>query len=225
MSENTKTFPNETDAYRSARNALLEAEKALRQQVEDVASLRRNLPLGGEPPEDYTFVDAATGESVRLSELFAPDRDALVLYSYMFSDNMEKPCPMCTAFLDALNGNADHLVQRINLAVAAKTNPERLKKYSSARGWNSLRTLSSHGTNYNRDYHGESDKGDQLPMMNVFVRRDGKIHHFWASEAFWSGVEPGGHPRHMDQMWPLWNVLDLTPEGRGTDWFPALNYD
>ena len=224
MAENAKTFPNESAEYRAARDELLTAEKALRQQVEDLAALRRKLPLGGKPPEDYAFQDVATGGPVKLSELFAPDKDTLVLYSYMFSDNMENPCPMCTAFLDALEGNADHLTQRINLAVAAKTSPDRLRDHAKTRNWQNIRLLSSQNTNYNRDYHGESESGEQWPMMNVFHRRDGTIHHFWASEAFWSGVEPSGYPRHIDQMWPLWNVLDLTPEGRGTDWFPALKY-
>ncbi len=224
MAEQKNTFPNEPQDYRAARDKLLEAEKALRQNVEDVANLRRSLPLGGEPPEDYIFIDVNTGSPVRLSELFADGKDTLAIYSYMFSDDMKNPCPMCTALLDALDGNAQHVMQRINLAVAAKTDADRLKEHAKARSWNGLKLLSSAGTNYNRDYHGESSSGEQYPMMNIFCRRDGKIHHFWASEAFWSGVEPGGHPRHMDQMWPLWNVLDLTPEGRGTDWYPALKY-
>jgi len=30
--------------------------------------------------------------------------------------------------------------------------------------------------------------------------------------------------RHVDFMWPLWNILDRTPEGRGSDWGPRLEY-
>jgi len=32
-------------------------------------------------------------------------------------------------------------------------------------------------------------------------------------------------PRHVDPIWPLWNLFDFTPEGRGTNWYPKLSYD
>ena len=66
--------------------------------------------------------------------------------------------------------------------------------------------------------------GSQYPMATVFARRDGRIHHFWSSELFLVPSAPGQHPRHVDFMWPLWAVLDRTPEGRGTDWAPELDY-
>src|SRR5277367_1895548 len=126
-------FPGESAGYRSARNALLAEEKELRRRVEAVAAARRALPLGGVVPEDYVFEegsrrldDASPPHPVRLSELFAPGKDALVVYNFMFSAEMEHACPMCSAFLDALNGNAPHLEQRLNLAVVAKSPVERV---------------------------------------------------------------------------------------------------
>jgi predicted dithiol-disulfide oxidoreductase (DUF899 family) len=214
-------FPNEPKSYRAARKRLLRAEAALRRQVEKVAALRRKLPAGGKVPEDYVF-DSVQGP-VRLSALFERG-DTLVAYSFMYGPKMEKACPMCTAMLDSLDGSAPHIAQRTNLVVIARSPLERILEYARSRGWSRLRLLSSAGNGYNRDYHGESPEGAQLPMLNVFVRRRGAIRHFYGSELLFGKAEPGQHPRHVDMIWPLWNVLDYTPEGRGKDWYPALEY-
>jgi predicted dithiol-disulfide oxidoreductase (DUF899 family) len=215
------TFPNETKQYRTARKKLLDAELALRRQVEKVAALRRKLPAGGELPQDYVFTSQQG--PVKLSELF--DRgNTLVAYSFMYGPQMKNACPMCTSFLDALDGNAQHLAQRTSLVVIARSPIERIVEYARGRGWRNLRLLSSAGTSYNRDYRGENEKGAQLPMMNVFVKRDGKVRHYYGTEVLYAPEEKGQNARHIDMMWPLWNVLDLTPEGRGSDWYPKLSY-
>jgi predicted dithiol-disulfide oxidoreductase (DUF899 family) len=219
-------FPGESPEYRTARGALLEAELALQKQIQAVAEQRRHLPLGGEA-QDYVFaresVPGGAAQPVRLSELFAPAKDTLLLYSYMFSPQMKQPCPMCTSFLDGLNGNAQHIERRVNLAVAAKSPIQRIGEFARGRGWSNLKLLSSSGTTYNQDYYGESEEGGQIPMMTVFTRRNGKIHHFYSSEAVF--VPEEGHDTcHIDMMWPLWNALDLTPEGRGDEFYPSLNY-
>jgi predicted dithiol-disulfide oxidoreductase (DUF899 family) len=212
-------YPGESDEYRAARDRLLGAERALRNQVEEVAALRRALPLSG-ASEDYVF-DDDRGE-VRLSELFG-DKDTLALYSFMYGPAMKEACPMCTSFLDALDGNAHHITQRIALAVAAKSPYPRIRAHADRRGWRRLRLLSSARTSYNRDYHGEDAEGRQLPMMNVFIRRAGRIHHFYGTELLFAEQEPGQDARHIDLMWPVWNVLDLTPGGRGV-FRPSLDY-
>jgi predicted dithiol-disulfide oxidoreductase (DUF899 family) len=130
---------------------------------------------------------------------------------------------MCTSFLDGLDGNAQHLAQRTNLVVIAKSPLERILEHARSRGWRNLRLLSSAGNHYNRDYHGESGDGGQIPIMNVFVK-NGKVRHWYATEMVFGKAEKGQHQRHIDMMWPLWNVLDLTPEGRGADWYPKLVY-
>lgn len=117
-----------------------------------------------------------------------------------------------------------HIAQRTNLVVIAKSPIARIVEFAKARGWSKLRLLSSSGNDYNRDYHGEGPDGSQWPMMNVFVRRKGAIRHFWGSELLGAKAEPGQNNRHVDMLWPLWNALDLTPEGRGTDWYPKLDY-
>jgi predicted dithiol-disulfide oxidoreductase (DUF899 family) len=233
MSTATKMrFPGESDEYRGARDALLEAEGELRRRIERVAELRRRLPLGGRVVEDYAFQEGAADldeatfvRTVRLSELFASGKDSLVLYSFMYGPAMEKPCPMCTAMLDSLNGAAPHASQRVNLAVSASSPIERIRAYSRARGWRNLRVLSSAGNTYNRDFHAETSDGSQLPVLNVFVRRGAAIHHSYATELLFAAPEPGQHPRHLDLIFPLWNLFDLVPEGRGTDWVPRLAYE
>ncbi|MFY9607875.1 MAG: DUF899 family protein [Blastocatellia bacterium] len=218
------TYPNETAAYREARDKLLDAEIELRAQVERVAAMRRGLPLGGPVKEDYAFEEMeGDGQvrAVRLSELFEGSKTSLFVYSWMYGPLMDNPCPMCSSILDALDGNALHIRQRINLAVVARSPIERIVAFARARGWKALRLLSSSKNSYNADYFGETNKGDQYPMANVFVRRNGLIHHSWGSEMLYAGLE--GDPRHLDMMWPLWNVLDTTPEGRGRDWYPPLN--
>ena len=215
------TFPNETKQYRTAREKLLKAELALRKQVEALAALRRKLPAGGEVPQDYTF--QSSRGPVKLSQLFERG-NTLVAYSFMFSPQMKQACPMCTSFLDGLDGNAQHVAQRTNLVVIAKSPIERIAEYARGRGWRNLRLLSSAETTYNRDYHGENEKGAQMPMMNVFVKQGGKVRHFYGSELLYAPEEKGQNARHNDLMWPLWNLLDLTPDGRGSDWYPKLSY-
>lgn len=211
-------LPAESAEYRAARERLLDAEIELRRRTEAVAALRRELPPGG-APEDYQF-EAAEGP-VRLSELFAP-HDTLVLYSFMFGPRMARPCPSCTSILDSLDGAARHLSERVSLAVVARSPLGRIEAFARERGWRHLRLVSSEGNTYNRDYLAETEDGSQLPMLNVFTRRGGEIRHFWGSELLQAPWDPGQEPRHVDSIWPIWNVLDVTPGGRGADWGPSL---
>lgn len=213
----TVTLPNESPEYRAARNALLSAETELRSRIEEVANLRRSLPKGGAIPQDYAF-RTERGAPAPLSSLFG-SHDTLAIYSLMYGPDATTPCPMCSAFLDGMNGQVAHISQKISFVVAAQNTPEKLADLKTRMGWGDLPLLSAIGTNYQRDYLAEAADGSQLPILNVFQRdRDG-IHHFWSSELFF---EPSDwHPRHVDAAWPLWNVLDFTPQGRG-DFFPSL---
>jgi predicted dithiol-disulfide oxidoreductase (DUF899 family) len=239
------SFPGESAEYRAARDKLLEQEIQLRRDTEAVAAARRDLPAGGVVPEDYVFrglgADGAPTD-VRLSELFAPGRDSLAIYSMMFpryhGDERpgpkagqtadlplaEGPCPSCTALLDQLDGAAEHVSQRMNFAVVAKTPLQRVVAFANERGWPRLRVLSSATNTYNRDYRSETEDGDQMPMLNVFHRDGGTIRHFWASELLYAPTDPGQDPRHVGSLEPLWNLFDLTPEGRPTDWDEQLSY-
>ena len=239
------TFPGESAEYRAARDRLLEQEIDLRRAMEAVAAARRKLPPGGVVPEDYVFQGSGadgTPTDVRLSELFAPGKESLAIYSFMFprasSDERpgtragqtallplaESPCPSCTALLDQLDGAAEHVGQRVNLAVVAKAALPRILAFADERGWRRLRLLSSAANTYNRDYLGETAEGSQMPMLNVFRRDRGTIRHFWGSELLYAPTDPGQDPRHVGTLEPVWNLFDLTPEGRGTDWDEQLSY-
>jgi predicted dithiol-disulfide oxidoreductase (DUF899 family) len=230
------TMLGESAEYRAARNKLLTEEMALRRQVESVAARRRALPAGGVVAQDYVF-DGDDGP-LKLSDLFKPSIDRLVIYSFMYGPDVELPCTGCTHFLDGLDGMVQHITQRINLAVVAKSPLPPLLALARGRGWRALPLLSTHGNNYDRDYFGDSSglpeavlkqqefkAGEEwdMPMLNVF-RRHGKVtSHFWGSEMLYVPPEPGQEYRHNDALDPLWNMLDLTPEGRG-DFSPQLAY-
>jgi predicted dithiol-disulfide oxidoreductase (DUF899 family) len=241
----TVRFPGESTVYRRARDRLLEQEIQLRRATEAVAAARRDLPPGGVVPEDYVFEGAGADDAptnVRLSELFAPGKDSLVVYSMMFPRDpgdkrpgpgggqtarlplTEAPCPSCTALVDQLEGAAEHVSQRANLVVIAKAPLARILTFAEERGWRQLLLLSSAGNTYNRDYLAETAEGDQRPMLNVFHRDGGTIRHFWGSELFYAPTDPGQDPRHVGTIEPLWNLFDLTREGRPTDWDEQLRY-
>ena len=241
----TIAFPGESADYRAARETLLKQEIELRRATEAVARSRRALPPGGEVPEDYAFngvgADGAP-TNVRLSELFEPGKNALVIYSFMFPRDpgdtsqgpatgatallplAEGPCPSCTALLDQLDGAVGHAEQHINVAVVAKTSLPRLLTFAEERGWRRLHLLSSAANSYNRDYHGETAEGVQRPMLNVFRRDPDAIRHFWGSELLYAPTDGDQEPRHVGTLEPVWNLFDLTPEGRPNNWWEQLSY-
>ena len=215
----TIRFPNESAEYRRARTALLAEEIELRRHLERVAAQRRALPPGGEVREDYVF-EGAHGP-VRLSELFG-DKNTLVTYNFMFGPQRERPCPMCTCLLGALDANTPDIRQRVAFAVFARAPIERLTAWAKERGWRYLPLYSSGGNTFNADYAHEPP-GQDIPAMNVFTRRDGVVRHAWGDE-LGETADPGEDPRGAPELMPLWNLLDLTPEGRAPDWYPKLSY-
>ncbi|HJS96318.1 MAG TPA: DUF899 family protein [Solirubrobacteraceae bacterium] len=239
-------LPGESSQYRVARDRLLEAEIELRRAMEAVAAARRDLPPGGPLPLDYVFqgpgADGAPTD-IRLSELFEPGKASLVIYSFMFPRDpddqtpgpaggttanlplAEGPCPSCTALLDQLDGAAEHVSQHLNLAVVAKAPLPRVLAFARERGWRRLRLLSSAGTTYNADYFAETADGVQRPMLTVFHRDGDVIRHFWSSELLYAPMDAGQEPRHVGTLEPLWNLFDLTPEGRPVDWVEQFSYD
>ena len=220
-------FPGESDEYRRARQKLLSAERKLRREVEKVAGLRRALPPGQRVACDYEFdeIDAGTGKvmTTRLSQLFELPRKSLVVYSFMYAPG-GNPCPMCTAFLDSLNGAAPHAGTQINLAVVAKGPIRKIRSWAKKRRWSNLRLLSSGSNTFNQDYFAELGAGAQLPMITVSKKTRGVVRHCYTTEIFFDQSEPGQHPRYIDMLFPLWNLFDLTPEGRPEKWFPQLSY-
>jgi predicted dithiol-disulfide oxidoreductase (DUF899 family) len=234
-------FPGENAAYRTARNTLLEEEIALRRQMERVSAQRRALPPGGTVAQDYAFEGLSTEGNparIKLSELFLPGQDSMALYSFMYGPERQRPCPGCTHWLDSMDGAMRHSAQRIGVYIVAKSPLARLLAFARERGWKYLTFLSTAGNDYDRDYFGDSSglepamraqqdfkdgKEWDMPMMNVFQREAGVVRHFWGSEMLYAPVDEGQDYRHNDLLDPLWNLFDLTPEGRGR-FQPKLNY-
>jgi predicted dithiol-disulfide oxidoreductase (DUF899 family) len=221
-------LPNESPEYLAKREELRLAEIDLRNTRERVASLRRALPEGA-TIQDYEFVEGpasfddgdAPAKNVRLSELFTgPDR-SLVIYHFMYGKKQAVACPMCTAWIDAFNGVAHHLAQNVDLAIVAAADLSTLRAYARQRGWDKLRLLGAGDSTFKYDLGSEDSEGHQDSTISVFTRdSDGTLRHFYS-----------GHPwladdvkeRGIDELNPIWNVMDLTPQGRGS-WYASLEY-
>ena len=216
---NNAHFPNESAEYRKARNALLVKEIELRRQLEEVSALRRALPPGGEVTKEYRFM----GENgpVDLTDLFA-GKDTLIIYSYMFGPGRQNPCPSCTSFMATWEEKLPDVEQRVAFAMVARSPIERLIAAKQARGWTRLKVFSDTSGDFTRDYVSAED--DDIPGYTVFTRRDGRVRHFWSGEMSGAMADPGQDPRGAPDPDPLWLLLDTTPEGRGTDWYPKLSY-
>ena len=221
LADTNKThLPNESAEYRAARNALLIEEIKLRRQIEHIAAHRRGLPPGGEIPQDFEFA-AETGP-VRLSNLFG-DRSTLLIYSMMFGPQRQAACPMCTSFVTSWNATATNLRRRVGLAVTARSPIQRLQEYKQQRGFANLPFLSDTSGDYTRSYVTPDDA--DVPGFSVFTSDNGTIRHFYSNEMSAEMADPGQDPRGAPDIDPLWLMLDFTPEGRGTDWYPKLSYD
>lgn len=211
--------------YREKREALRRAEIALKDQREAVAALRRGLPADTPVPEDYAFTEAAPAGSgggarrVRLSRLFAPDNGRLLVCHFMWAPEDSEPCPMCTMWTDGYNAVLPHVARTVPMVLVTKQDAATARAFADRRGWTGLRVLSSGGTAFNRDFGMETPDGRQLPGLSVFLRGvdGGPPRHFYTGSAM-----PGdGHYRGLDLYSPVWNLLDLLPEGRG-DFMPSL---
>lgn len=219
--KNKYRMPNESSDYRRARTALLAEEIELRRHIERVAAQRRALPPGGEVTKNYKF----QGERgpVTFADLFG-DKQTLVIYSWMYGPERERPCPMCTSLLSAWDGEARDIEQNVALAVIAQSPIEKLLAFKKERGWRNLKIYSDSSSEYSKDYYANTPEWADNAAFNVFTRRDGTIRHFWAGEMGFETADPGEDPRGAPDLMPLWTVLDSTPEGRKADWYPSLEY-
>lgn len=229
----SRPYPNDSAEYHRARTALLAEEIELRRHLERVAAQRRALPPGGEVPQDYAFT-AEDGRRVRLSEMFG-DKRTLVTYFWMFGPERARPCPMCTGFLGTLNGNGRDIQQRVALAVIGRSPIERQVAFKQERGWSGLPFYATTDESFARDYRGlvpaasipgsERTDEDEVGAFNVFTKgADGKVRHFWSEELSFETADPGQDPRGAPDPMIMWTIFDMTPEGRGTDWYPRLSY-
>ena len=213
---------NASDTYKARREDLRQAEIALTQQRETVAALRRDLQTDTPVPEDYAFHEVADGgtREVRLSELFTPGQEALIVAHYMWAPDNESPCPMCTMWHDGYAAVAPHVARSAPMVVIAKQDAAIVQKFADGRGWTGLRIVSSGGTSFNRDFGMEDTDGNQFPRVSVFLKGDdGTVRHAYTVSALMGD----DHYRGMDLLSPVWNMLDLLPQGRG-NFMPSVEY-
>ncbi|SHF55921.1 Predicted dithiol-disulfide oxidoreductase, DUF899 family [Loktanella atrilutea] len=211
-------WPGESTAYRAARTALLAEEIELRRHIQRVAAQRRALPPGAEITQDYLF-ESEDGP-VKLSGMFG-DHDTLILYSMMYGPDRKQGCPMCSAQLDAWDGEARHIKKRVALGVVARSPISRILAYAKDRGWTGLTFYSDPSGDYTADYVGERDA--DAPAYTVFQKKNGTVRHFYSAEGGMEIADPGQDPHNAPDMNPLWILLDTTPEGRGENWYPKLD--
>ena len=219
---------NESPEYLAKREEVRQAEIELMRQRERVAELRRALPPGA-IIQDYEFLEGPIAldegdepvRTVRLSELFTgPDRP-LVIYHFMYGKRQTNACPMCTAWIDGYNGVAHHVAQNVDLAIVAAADPVTLRAYARERGWNRLRLLSAGESTFKYDLGSEDRQGNQDSTISVFTRdEDGTLRHFYSGHP-WLAVDI--KERGIDELTPIWNLMDLTPQGRGK-WYASLAY-
>jgi predicted dithiol-disulfide oxidoreductase (DUF899 family) len=206
MSE--RRYPNESQEYRNAREALLRDEQELVAKVKSVAERRRQLPPGGALREDYVFQwanDGKVGQRVKFSELFA-DKNTLLLYSFMFGPNWDNPCLSCTSLMDGFDRSWYQVSRDAAFVAIAKAPASRINAWARQRGWSQIPLVSGFESTYQKDYKCQGDSDDmQLPVMHVFRRQHGTIVHFWGTESM---------SNHLDTVWPYWNLMDFTPDGR-----------
>ena len=219
---------NESPEYLAKREEIRLAEIELMRQRERVAELRRALPPGA-ILQDYEFLEGPPSlgngdepiKKVRLSELFTAPAHSLVIYQFMFGKKQTNPCPMCTAWIDCVNGIAHHLAQNIDVAIVAAADPATLRAFARNRGWNRLRLLSAGESTFKYDLGSEDHEGNQDSTISVFSRdANGTLRHFYSGHP-WLGEDI--KERGIDELNPIWNFLDLTPEGRGT-FYASLEY-
>ncbi|QDL96997.1 DUF899 family protein [Rhodopseudomonas palustris] len=214
-------YPNESADYRRAREALLAEEIELRRHIEAVAEQRRRLPPGGEVTKSYAF--EGEGGPTDFAGLFG-GKQSLVVYNFMYGPQRAEPCPMCTSLLSGWDGEVPDITQRVALAIIARSPIDRLTAFKRQRGWRHLPLFTDLTGAFSRDYHGVTPDGDEVPAFNVFTCRDGVIRHFWGGEMTGATSDPGQDPRGAPDLMPLWTILDTTPEGRGSGWYPRLRY-
>jgi len=215
-------FPGESAEYRKAREALLAEEIEVRRHLTRVSEQRQALPPGPVIKNTYRFKDENAFE-VGLRDLFG-DKDTLVTYFWMFGPQRERPCPMCTNWLGAVNGNATDIKQRVALKILGRSSVDRQFQFAQERGWRNLNFVQTIGDDYANDLGLLNEDGSENPAIVVYRRDGDTVRLFWSSEMRREMADPGQDPRDAPDIASLWSILDLTPGGRGTNWYPKLNY-
>src|SRR5205085_12596105 len=96
-----------------------------------------------------------------------------------------------------------------------------LRAHARARGWDKLRLLSAANSTFKYDLGSEDREGHQDSTISVFTRdASGALRHFYSAHPW---LAPDIRERGIDELTPIWNFMDLTPQGRGT-FYATLDY-
>ncbi|MEX0664628.1 MAG: DUF899 domain-containing protein [Acidimicrobiia bacterium] len=200
------------DEWLQARLALLEGEKALTRQRDELSRQRRALPWV-RIEKDYVF-DTEDG-SRSLVELFE-DRSQLLVYHFMFGPDWPEGCPSCSFWADSFDGVGVHLAARdVTFLAASRASLDRLLAYRRRMGW-TFPWVSTLGTDFNVDfgithasvynYAPAADPPEELAGLSAFARRGDEVFHTYSCYA-----------RGLDAFNGAYQLLDLTPKGRDED--------
>ena len=214
-----RPFQNESRDYGEARMRLLAEEIELRRHIQRVAQARRTLPPGPEA-KDYRFIDAE-GKERRFVELFG-DHDTLFTYYWMYGPERDRPCPMCTSFVGSLDIPSIDIEQQVAVAILQRSPVSRQLEFARERGWRNLKFYQTVDDEFARDYRALEDDGSEGAIVAVWKRDGDKVRLFWAAEGGPETADPGFDPHLAPDPTPLWNILDMTPQGRPATWYPKL---
>ena len=208
------------EEWLTARRQLLDEEKELTRRRDALNAERRRLPMV-EVVKPYTFT--GPGGEATLLDLFDGCRQ-LIVGHFMFDPSWEDGCSSCSAGADEIsNGLLAHLRARDTTLVQVSRAPlEKLERYKARKGW-TFPWYSSHGSDFNHDFHVTLDdsiapaeynyrpmpvdESTEMPGTSYFLRDGDRVFHTYSSYA--RGAEATGGSYYW---------LDLTALGRQEDW-------
>ena len=243
------------EEWLTARLELLEAEKELTRQGDEVSRRRQELPWV-RVDKDYRFeTDEGTAS---LAGLFG-GRSQLLVYHFMFGPDYTAGCPTCSAIADGFNGSAVHLANHdVTVCAVSRAPLAKLHAYRRRMGW-SFPWASSHGSHFNFDFGAAHTKEEweagtvaynfDMQDLRPASGEEGTLDAFsesivgtdWQTyrregpgmSAF--AVEDGtvyhtysAYARGLDSLWGMYQWLDRAPRGRnetGMWWRRHDEYD
>jgi predicted dithiol-disulfide oxidoreductase (DUF899 family) len=222
------------EEWLKARIELLTREKELTRARDELNAERRRLPM---VVVDKPYVFQGPDGPASLLDLFEGRRQLLVhhfMWNYdVDADGTETPkdvgCPSCSATADNI-ADLTHLhVRDTTLAAVSRAPQDKIGPFRARMGW-SFPWYSSHGSDFNYDFHATADERvapvllnyrgvDELPFawsparrgdypgLSAFLRDGDRVFHTYST--FARGLEQPGGTHYY---------LDLTALGRQEAW-------
>jgi predicted dithiol-disulfide oxidoreductase (DUF899 family) len=228
------------EEWRAARLELLEAEKELTRQSDELARRRQALPR---VRVDKAYHFETDDGQASLPDLFR-GRSQLLVYHFMFGPDYQAGCPSCSMIADGFNGFAVHLAEHDVMLWAVSRAPlARLRAYKQRMGW-TFPWASSGASDFNFDFNVSITEEQQRTGGGEYNYRPGQARMTTQSPAPVSqhaascGTDaasfmrdkPGmsafvredgvvyhtysTYARGLDGLWGAYQWLDRAPKGR-----------